>query len=85
MFYPEWGGSDIQQSWNIKPQLAFSNYPALDCQASGWDNEFTRHDWRADKDMFEDSWKQCYKAIDRANRFWLISERLMLHYLLMAR
>jgi len=69
MFYPEWGGSDIQQSWNIKPQLAFSNYPALDCQASGWDNEFTRHDWRADKDMFEDSWKQCYKAIDRANRF----------------
>lgn len=74
MFYPEWnvngqGGTDVQKSWNIKPQLAFSNYPALDCQASGWDNEFTRHDWRADKDMFEDGWKQCYKAIDRANRF----------------
>lgn len=76
MFYPEWnvngqGGTDVQKSWNIKPQLAFSNYPALDCQASGWDNEFTRHDWRADKDMFEDGWKQCYKAIDRANRFLL--------------
>lgn len=70
MFYPEWkDATDVQKSWNIKPQLAFSNYPALDCQASGWDNEFTRHDWRADKDMFEDGWKQCYKAIDRANRF----------------
>jgi hypothetical protein len=71
MFYPEWGNnpSDVQKSWNIKPQLAFSNYPALDCQASGWDNEFTRHDWRADKDMFYEGWKQSYKAIDRANRF----------------
>ncbi len=71
LFYPEWGSgtSDIQRSWNIKPQLAFFNYPAPDCQASGWDNEFTRHDWRPDKDMFEDGWKQCYKAVDRANRF----------------
>ena len=70
MFYPEWqNASDVQKSWNIKPQLAFSNYPALDCQASGWDNEFTRHEWRADKDMFYEGWKQSYKAIDRANRF----------------
>lgn len=70
MFYPEWqNGSDVQKSWNIKPQLAFSNYPALDCQASGWDNEFTRHEWRADKDMFYEGWKQAYKAVDRANRF----------------
>ncbi|MDR0940356.1 MAG: RagB/SusD family nutrient uptake outer membrane protein [Mediterranea sp.] len=71
MFYPEWGDnpSDVQKSWNIKPQLAFSNYPALDCQASGWDNEFTRHEWRADKDMFYEGWKQSYKAVDRANRF----------------
>lgn len=70
MFYPEWrNATDVQKSWNIKPQLAFSNYPALDCQASGWDNEFTRHEWRADKDMFYEGWKQAYKAIDRANRF----------------
>ena len=70
LFYPEWeDDSDVQKSWNIKPQLAFSNYPALDCQASGWDNEFTRHEWRADKDMFYESWRQAYKAIDRANRF----------------
>ncbi|MDN5291922.1 MAG: starch-binding outer membrane protein SusD/RagB family [Anaerophaga sp.] len=70
MFYPEKkNASDIEQNWNIKPQLAFSNYPALDCQASGWDNEFTRHEWRADKDMFYDGWKKAYKAIDRANRF----------------
>lgn len=49
MFYPERGSgtTDVQSQWNIKPQLAFSNYPALDCQASGWDNEFTRHEWRA--------------------------------------
>lgn len=71
MFYPDWssGATDVQKSWNIKPQLAFSNYPALDCQASGWDNEFTRHEWRADKDMFYEGWNQAYKAIDRANRF----------------
>lgn len=69
MFYPEWGTTDVGQSWNIKPQLAFSNYPALDCQASGWDNEFTRHEWRPDKDMFYEGWKKAYKAIDRANRF----------------
>lgn len=70
MFYPEWdNATDVQRSWNIKPHMAFSNYPALDCQASGWDNEFTRHEWRADKDMFYDGWKQAYKAIDRANRF----------------
>ena len=70
-FYPEWGTTDVGQSWNIKPQLAFSNYPALDCQASGWDNEFTRHEWRPDKDMFYEGWKKAYKAIDRANRFLL--------------
>ncbi|WP_418697168.1 RagB/SusD family nutrient uptake outer membrane protein [Bacteroides sp.] len=71
MFYPERGSgtTDVQSQWNIKPQLAFSNYPALDCQASGWDNEFTRHEWRADKDMFYEGWKQSYKAVDRANRF----------------
>jgi len=70
LFYPEWeNATDVQKSWNIKPQLAFSNYPALDCQASGWDNEFTRHEWRADKDMFYEGWKKAYKAIDRANRF----------------
>ena len=69
MFYPNKEGNDIQVNWNFKPQIALSNYPALDCQASGWDNEFTRHDWRADKDMFEVGWKQCYQAIDRVNRF----------------
>ncbi|MCC8134016.1 MAG: RagB/SusD family nutrient uptake outer membrane protein [Tannerellaceae bacterium] len=70
LFYPEWSaGTDVQKSWNIKPQLAFSNHPTLDAQASGWDAEFTRHAWRPDKDMFEDSWKQCYKVIDRTNRF----------------
>ena len=63
------GRTDIQQNWNIKPHLAFGNYPALDCQASGWDNEFARHEWRADKDMFFWGWMNSYQLIDRANRF----------------
>lgn len=69
MFYPDKNGGDIQQTWNFKPQMALANLPTLDCQAGGWDNEFTRHDWRPDRDMFEDAWKICYRAIDRANRF----------------
>ena len=69
MLYPDKNGNDIQQNWNFKPQMAFSNYPALDCQANGWDNEFTRHAWKADKDMFEIGWLNCYKGVDRANRF----------------
>lgn len=70
MLYPDkQATSDIQQNWNFKPQMAFSNYPALDCQAMGWDNEFTRHAWRPDKDMFEIGWLNCYKGVDRANRF----------------
>lgn len=60
---------DIEQNWNIKPHLAFSNYPALDCQADGWDNEFTRHAWMADKDMFRVAWQYAYRAISRANTF----------------
>ena len=63
------GGNDIESNWNIKPHLAFSNYPALDCQADGWDNEFARHAWLADKDMFEVAWQFAYRAISRVNVF----------------
>ena len=63
------GSEDIEKNWNIKPHLAFSNYPALDCQADGWDNEFTRHAWLADKDMFKVAWQYAYRAISRANTF----------------
>jgi hypothetical protein len=69
MLYPDKKGVDIQQNWNFKPQIHFANYPTLDCQAAGWDNEFTRHDWRADKDFFEISWLNWYRGVDRANRF----------------
>lgn len=63
------GSVDIEQQWNIKPHMAFSNYPAMDCQADGWDNEFVRHAWTADKDMFEIAWKFAYKGISRVNNF----------------
>lgn len=69
MLYPDKKGVDIQQNWNFKPQIHFGNYPALDCQASGWDNEFTRHAWNAEKDFFEISWLNWYRGVDRANRF----------------
>jgi hypothetical protein len=71
LFYGQWSNSptDLQQNWNLKPHMAFANYPSLDIQPSGWDNEFTRHEWRPDKDMFIDSWKRAYSVIDRANRF----------------
>lgn len=63
------GPTDVQQNWNFKPMMAFGNYPALDCQADGWDNEFVKHSWLPDKDMFKDGWQQCYQAVDRANIF----------------
>ncbi len=69
MLYPDKNGVDIQQNWNFKPQIHFSNYPALDCQSGGWDNEFTRHAWNAEKDFFEISWLNWYRGVDRANRF----------------
>jgi hypothetical protein len=71
LFYAEKasGSSDLQSNWNLKPQLAFCNYPTLDLQPSGWDIAFTRHEWKSDYYMFGDAWKRAYNAIDRANRF----------------
>ena len=61
--------SDIAQSWNMKPQFAFANYPAMDVGGGGWDAEFWRHSWVAGKDMFQVAWKICYRAISRCNLF----------------
>jgi hypothetical protein len=71
LFYGQWsnGPTDLQQNWNLKPHMAFANYPTLDLQPSGWDNEFTRQEWRPDKDMFLDSWIRAYNVLDRSNRF----------------
>ena len=71
LFYAEKASdaSDLQANWNLKPQMAFSNYPTLDIQPSGWDIDFTRHEWQPDFYMFGDAWKRGYNAIDRANRF----------------
>ena len=71
LFYAEKAGgtSDLQQNWNLKPQMAISNYPSLDLQPNGWDVMFSRHEWKADNYMFGDAWKRGYNVIDRANRF----------------
>lgn len=60
---------DIAQSWNMKPQFAFANYPAMDVGGGGWDREFWTHSWVAGKDMFQVAWKICYRAISRCNTF----------------
>ena len=71
LFYGEKysGASDLQNNWNLKPHIAFCNYPALDLQATGWDIPLNTHEWKPDFYMFGDTWKRCYNVIDRANRF----------------
>jgi len=71
LFYAEKysGSSDLQSNWNLKPQMAFSNYPSLDIQPTGWDISFTRQEWQPDFYMFGPAWQRGYNAIDRANRF----------------
>ena len=63
------GTSDLEQNWNLKPQIAFSNYPANDMQPDGWDREFSSHTWKADFYMFGPAWLRAYRTIDRANLF----------------
>ena len=60
---------DIAQSWNMKPQHALANFPAMDVGGGGWDKEFWAHSWVAGKDMFQVAWKICYRAISRCNTF----------------
>ena len=68
-FYPDKNAGGDAVVWGLKPQVFIASHPTLDCQASGWDNELCRHEWRADKDMFIDSWRITYNAISRINRF----------------
>jgi len=60
---------DLEQNWNLKPQIAFSNYPANDLQPDGWDREFSSHTWKADFYMFGPAWQRAYRTIDRVNNF----------------
>jgi len=76
LFYPNKDASgpdsqenDMYQNWGLKPQLGFSNYPALDLQATGWDIPLNTHEWKPDFYMFGAAWKRCYRTIDRCNRF----------------
>lgn len=66
---------DIIQSWNLKPQFAFANYPSMDVGGGDWDKEFWEHSWVAGKDMFVVAWKVCYRAISRANTFLDVVEK----------
>jgi len=59
------GGTD----WHFKPHIQTANMPTLDCQAGGWDANFSRFGWKADDTFFLSLWSQCYTAIDRVNRF----------------
>jgi len=59
------GGTD----WHFKPHIQTANMPTMDCQAGGWDANFSRFGWKADDTFFLSLWSQCYTAIDRVNRF----------------
>ena len=61
--------NDLDQNWNVKPQVSFSNYPAMDIQADGWESEFATHAWKSDFYMFGPAWLRSYRAIDRVNNF----------------
>jgi len=72
------GGSnnDLDQNWNVKPHIPFSNYPALDFQAIGWEAEFVTHTWQPDNYMIGPAWLRSYRAIDRVNNFLANVERI---------
>jgi len=57
------------KDWYFKPHIQLADMPALDCQAGGWDANFSRFAWKADDAFFIIPWKQSYIAIDRVNRF----------------
>jgi len=58
-----------KHDWYFKPHIQLGNMPTLDCQAGGWDANFSRFAWKADDQFFLNPWKQTYTAIDRVNRF----------------
>ena len=69
MLIRDGSGNDLDANWNLKPQIAFSNYPANDLQPDGWDREFAQHTWKSDFYMFGDAWLRAYRTIDRINNF----------------
>lgn len=62
-------GEGDDGTWGFKPQIFAANHSTMDCQASGWDAEWQRHAWKADKGSLETAWRMSYRAIDRVNRF----------------
>ena len=56
-------------TWGFKPQIFAACHSTMDCQASGWDAEWQRHAWKADKGSLETAWRMSYRAIDRTNRY----------------
>jgi len=68
--------NDLDQNWNVKPQIPFSNYPALDFQAIGWEKEFVTHEWKADNYMIGPAWLRAYRAMDRVNNFLANVEKI---------
>ncbi len=62
-------GEGDDATWGFKPQVFAACHSTMDCQASGWDAEWQRHAWAADKGSLETAWRMSYRGIDRANRF----------------
>lgn len=55
--------------WHFKPHIQLGNMPAMDCQAGGWDANWSSFGWLADDGFFLGPWKHCYTAINRCNYF----------------
>ncbi len=58
-----------KRDWHFKPHIQLANMPAMDCQAGGWDANWSKFGWLADDAFFVGPWKHCYTAINRANVF----------------
>ena len=72
----EWSGGDVENNWNQKPQKQISNFPTMDIQGNGVDLQLNTFTVNADFYMFGDSWRRCYRAIDRTNQFLANLEKI---------
>ncbi|TLX78266.1 RagB/SusD family nutrient uptake outer membrane protein [Labilibacter sediminis] len=68
--------SGTKRDWHFKPHVQLGNMPAMDCQAGGWDANWSKFGWLADDGFFLGPWKHCYTAINRVNVFLQMLENV---------
>ncbi len=66
MLFPD---DNYASAWNYKPQLFLGCHPTLDTQCTGYDTDFSKQNYKADKSELKEGWIYSYRAIGRCNDF----------------